>query len=92
MTVRIETWAILAPFSARNFQELLENISKTPPSIVEYYLNDLLNSSQNVDFINKRNVRETIYIEDFQIYFCYDDEFYLYREKSFDEFYEDSFF
>lgn len=92
MTVKVELGAIFAPFCAGSIDELRSQISQMAPSLAEYYLDDLLNSSQTVDFLNKRNVKETIYIDDYQIYICYDDEVFLCCEKSNNDLYEESLF
>lgn len=48
------------------------------PSMVEYYLSDLASSSDFAEsYINKSNIQQTIFLEEYSLYLDYNDDIYL---------------
>lgn len=57
------------------------------PSMVEYYLSDLASSSDFTEsYINKTNIQQTIFLEDYSLYIDYNNDVYLEFTQKDDEY------
>ena len=61
------------------------------PSMVEYHLDDLSNLSDGSAYLNRSNIQQTIYINDYSLYLDYNDEIYLEFEQKDNEYETQSF-
>ena len=51
-------------------------MNKMAPSMVEYYLKDLSEYSEDI-YLNKRDIENSLYIGDYSLYIDYNDNIYL---------------
>ncbi len=63
-------------FGVKDFIELELQINNMAPSMVEYYLSDLC-SSNDESYLNKRNIEKSILLDEYSLFFDYDENIYL---------------
>ena len=63
-------------FGVDNFNLLEGAVTLMAPSMVEYYLKDLGEYSENI-YLNKRDIENTVAIGDFNLYIDYSENIYL---------------
>lgn len=63
-------------FGVDNFNSIEGAIDTMAPSMVEYYLSDLSQYSEDV-YLNKRDVEKSFSIGDYNLYIDYNDNIYL---------------
>ena len=63
-------------FGVDDFYQLETTISTMAPSMVEYYLSDLCDYSDE-SYLNKRNIEKSILLDEYSLYFDYDENIYL---------------
>lgn len=63
-------------FGVKTFQSLEGAIDSMAPSLVEYYLSNLVNYSDDT-YLNKRDVEEKVSIGDYNLYIDYSENIYL---------------
>lgn len=88
MTVQLDKHLLFSTFGVDSFNELESYTQSMAPSMIEYYLNDLASSSDNQSsYINKSNIQQTIYLDEYSLYVDYGDDIYLeFAENSNDEY------
>ena len=67
---------MFSTFGADSFSELENQISSMAPSMVGYYLSDMCAGCEE-SYINKRNIQDTIYCDEYNICLDYNDDIYL---------------
>ena len=78
MIVRLEKSQLYSTFAVESFEQLEFHIQNMAPSMVEYYLSDLASMCENGStYINKSNIRQTLYIDEYSIFLDYDENIYL---------------
>ncbi len=58
------------------FDALENSINTMAPSMVDYYLSDLCSYTEET-YLNKRNIEKSILIDDYSIYYDYEENIYL---------------
>ena len=79
MIVQLDNNLLYTTFDANSFNEFESNVQDMAPSMVEYYLNDLSsdNLHDNSVYINKTNIQQTVFIDEFLVHLDYNDDIYL---------------
>lgn len=78
MIIQLDTTSLFNIFRVSYFDELESQIQLIAPSMVEYHLNDLVDSSTNESvYINKANIQQTISLDQYSLYLDYEDFIYL---------------
>jgi len=72
-----ENKEIYSLFKVNIFSELDNAISSIAPSLCEYYLYNLISSLNNNDVLNKSNIQESLNVDNFTLYFAYDNNIYI---------------
>ena len=62
-------------FSVNDFDKLENSFESMAPSMVEYYLSSL--SSNEETYINRSKIQNTIFLDEYTLYYDYDDNVYL---------------
>ena len=47
------------------------------PSMIEYYLSDLASNDNQLSYINKSNIQQTIFLDDYLLYLDYNEDIYM---------------
>ena len=82
MIIELDHHVLFSTFQVSSFAELEEGIQSLAPSMVEYHLDDLCLSETQSIYINKSNIQQTIYFDQYSLYLDYSDSIYLeYTEK-----------
>ena len=82
MIIELDHHILFNTFKVSSFDELEEGIQSIAPSMVEYHLEDLCSSHTQSVYINKSNIQQTIYLDQYSLYLDYGDSIYLeYIEK-----------
>lgn len=63
-------------FGVDNFNSIEGAINNMAPSMVEYYLSDLSEDSEDI-YLNKREIENSLFIGDYSLYIDYNDNIYL---------------
>ena len=77
MIVQLDNNLLYSTFDASSFNEFESNIQNMAPSMVEYYLNDLSNTQDGSVYINKSNIQQTVFIDEFSVHLDYNNDIYL---------------
>lgn len=77
MIIQLDQNSLFSTFNVTCFQELEEGIQSIAPSMVEYHLSDLSSTDTESIYINKSNIQQTIYLDQYSIYLDYEDSIYL---------------
>lgn len=86
MVLLLDRHSLYNTFGVDSFESLDIAINDIAPSMVEYYLSDLSQGSDDV-YLNKRNIQNSINIGDFSLYLDYDEDIYLeIEDETTDEF------
>jgi hypothetical protein len=81
MVTLLNKTSLYTAFGVNDF-DALENIIQTmAPSMVEYYLSDLSQYTEEF-YLNKRNVEKSICIGEYSIYYDYDENICLEFEQT----------
>ena len=82
MIIELDTNLLFSTFQVSSFQELEEGIQSLAPSMVEYHLDDLSSSETQSIYVNRSNIQQTIYLDQYSLYLDYGDSIYLeYTQK-----------
>lgn len=83
MIIKLDTNLVYSTFSVETFEQV-ELVSQTmAPSMIEYYLSDLASNNEESSYINKTEIQNTIYLDEYMLYSDYSDNIYLeFVEKS----------
>lgn len=84
MTFLLNKQTLFATFGVRDIEALHASLISMAPSMVEYYLSDLNHSNQE-EYINKRNIQQTITLDQFHIHFDYDENIFLEIDQSYED-------
>ncbi len=76
MTKQISKNILFNTFRVGDFTSLEEVINSMPPSIVEYYL-DNLDQIEDNSYLNKRYIEHSLYFGNYSLYLDYNDNIYL---------------
>ena len=60
-----------------NFNKIQDAISSIAPSLLEYYLEQLLNNIESNSILNKHNIQDTINLDKYTLYLDYSDNLYI---------------
>lgn len=77
MIIQLDANSLFSTFEVSSFQELEEGIQSIAPSMVEYHLQDLSSSDTESVYINKSNIQQTIYLDQYSLYLDYEDSIFL---------------
>ena len=78
MIIQLEKESLFSTFNVEDFYGLDSCTQIMAPSMVEYYLSDLASSSDFTEsYINKSNIQQTIFLEEYSLYLDYNDDIYL---------------
>ena len=76
MTILLNKNSLYNTFGVENFNSLENAVNGMAPSMVEYYLSDLSQYSEDT-YLNKREIEQTVSIGDYNLYIDYSDNVYL---------------
>ena len=76
MIFLIDKDMLYTTFSINDFNKIEGATNSMAPSMVEYYLNDLINYAQDT-YLNKSQVQCSVFIGDYSLYIDYNDNIYL---------------
>jgi len=86
MTILVDKHNLYNTFKVECFNELESSINNTSPSMTEYYLDDLANSSdESMLHLNKTNVEQSILLDNYYIYLDYSQNVFLEINKDMDD-------
>lgn len=94
MIVQLDNNLLYTTFDSSSFDEFESNIQNMAPSMVEYYLTDL-SSNNTLDesaYINRSNIQQTVFIDEFLVHLDYNNDIYLEVIKKESEYDTESFF
>ncbi|MGB5866604.1 MAG: hypothetical protein WBG69_01910 [Arcobacteraceae bacterium] len=77
MIIQLDKTSLFNTFHVSCFNQLEEGIQSVAPSMVEYHLDDLSSSTNEPVYINKSNIQQTIYLDQYSLYLDYEDLVYL---------------
>jgi hypothetical protein len=80
----VDNQIVLSTFSSISFDELEQNINNIPPSMCEYYLNELIINLNSNNSFNKTNIQDSIYFNEYSIYLDYDSNIFIDINKEVD--------
>jgi len=69
--------SILNLFGVENFNSLKSVVDNMSPSLVEYYLASFCNNNHDIVYFNKRDIENSIFIGEYNIYLDYNENMYL---------------
>ncbi len=76
MTFLLNKSSLYNTFGVDNFNNLEDAVNNMAPSMVEYYLNDLREFSEDT-YLNKSQIESSLFIGDYSLYIDYSDNIYL---------------
>ena len=76
MTILLNKNSLYNTFGVDNFNSLEDAVNSMAPSMVEYYLSDLSQYSED-SYLNKSQIEQSVYIGDYSLYKDYSDNIYL---------------
>lgn len=84
MVIKLDKDLVYSTFNVEMFEQIELSTQTMAPSMIEYYLSDLAsNSEEESSYINKSEVQNTIYLDEYMLYIDYSDNIYLeFTEKS----------
>jgi len=87
LTLLLNKDTLFSTFNASSFDKLEASFSTIAPSMVEYYLDNLSQTSATNLYINRSNIQSTIYIHKYSLHCDYNDDIYLeFQESNNDEY------
>ncbi len=76
MITLLDKLSLYNTFGVDNFNSIEEAVNTMAPSMVEYYLSDLSQYSEDI-YLNKRDVENSLNIGDYSLYIDYNKNIYL---------------
>lgn len=76
MTILLNKNSLYNTFGVEDFNSLEDAVNNMAPSMVEYYLTDLSQYSEDA-YLNKSQIENSVYIGDYSLYKDYSDNIYL---------------
>jgi hypothetical protein len=77
MTILLDKPNLYSTFKVNSFDELKISIDDISPSMTEYYLNDLASSLTSSLNLNKSNIEQSLYLDNYSLYLDYSKNIYL---------------
>ncbi len=77
MVIQLDKNQLFSTFDVSSFEQLQANTQSMAPSMVEYYLSDLSSQSDTQSYINKSNIQNSILLDEYSIYYDYNNDIYL---------------
>ncbi len=77
MIIQIDRNLLFSTFGVECFSQLEQSTQSMAPSMVEYYLSDLATSNSDSFYLNRSNIQQTIFLDEYSLYLDYNDETYL---------------
>ncbi|MEA2017087.1 MAG: hypothetical protein U9N59_01455 [Campylobacterota bacterium] len=77
MIIQLDKNLVYSTFNVENFEQIELTTQSMAPSMVEYYLSDLATISEEPSYINKSNIQHSIVLDEYSLYFDYDNNIYL---------------
>lgn len=83
MIVILDKNLVYSTFDVEMFDQIDVSIQTMAPSMIDYYLSDLASNSEESSYINKSDIQNTIYLNEYMLYLDYSDNIYLeFTEKN----------
>jgi len=83
LIIKLDTNLVYSTFSVEAFKQIELASQTMAPSMIEYYLSDLASNNEESSYINKTEIQNTIYLDEYRLYSDYSDNIYLeFVEKS----------
>lgn len=76
MTILLNKNSLYNTFGVDSFNSLEDAVNTMAPSMVEYYLSDLSQYSEDA-YLNKSQIEQSVYVGDYSLYIDYSDNIYL---------------
>ena len=76
MTILLNKNSLYNTFGVDSFNSLEDAVNSMAPSMVEYYLSDLSQYSEDA-YLNKSQIEQSVYIGDYSLYMDYSNNIYL---------------
>lgn len=76
MTILLNKNSLYNTFGVDSFNSLEDAVNTMAPSMVEYYLSDLSQYSEDA-YLNKSQIEQSVYVGDYSLYIDYSDNVYL---------------
>jgi len=73
----VDKSSILNLFGVENFNSLKSVVDSMSPSLVEYYLASFCGNNDDIVYFNKKDVENSIFIGEYNIYLDYNENMYL---------------
>lgn len=86
MIVILDKNLVYSTFDVEMFDQIDVSIQTMAPSMIDYYLSDLASNSEESSYINKSDIQNTIYLNEYMLYLDYSDNIYLEFTKKNDEY------
>ena len=77
MIIQIDKESLYKTFSVECFLSIENSTQQMAPSMVEYYLNDLAASNNGSAYINRSQIQQTIFLDEYSLYMDYNNDIYL---------------
>ena len=77
MIIQLDKTLLFTTFAVESFEQLNLNTQIMAPSMIEYYLSDLASSDNQSSYINKSNIQQTIYLDEYLLYLDYNEDVYM---------------
>ena len=77
MIISVDKTSLFHTFQVSKFDQLEDSIQSIAPSMVEYHLDELTSSSIEPIYMNKSNIQQTIFLDQYSLYLDYSDSIYL---------------
>jgi len=78
LIIKLETDLVYSTFNVEMFEQIELATQVMAPSMIEYYLSDLASSSEEESsYINKSEIQNTVYLDEYMLYIDYSDNIYL---------------
>lgn len=83
MIIALDKDLVYSTFNVEMFDQIAIATQTMAPSMIEYYLSDLASNSEESSYINKSEIQNTIYLDEYMLYIDYSDNIYLeFTEKN----------
>ncbi len=83
MIIALDKDLVYSTFNVEMFEQIATATQTMAPSMIEYYLSDLASNSEESSYINKSEIQNSIYLDEYMLYIDYSDNIYLeFTEKN----------
>jgi len=91
LIIKLDKSLVYSTFNVDMFEQIEISIQTMAPSMIEYYLSDLASNSEESSYINKSDIQNTIYLDEYMLYVDYSDNIYLEFTEKNDDYETESF-